>query len=250
MKKLLRKILLELEIPNPVYGATNSKRIDSKYGMRRHPKTGKNQMHSGIDIPVPCGTELKAPDNGTVMEAGFLDDACGGRIKINHDGYSTRYCHLQTINVEKGERIFKGEKIGITGGEEGMRGAGSTTGCHLHMEVQSPIGTQVDPENHVELGLAPKPTSSDTIGKGSTGNPIKTLKCFLKNTKYRTKLDDEKDTNEIGPKTEDAIKELQEDLGVPVNGKITAEMIPLIKDKIQDMNPATKKLIQKCYSSS
>jgi hypothetical protein len=38
-------------------------------------------------------------------------------------------------------------------------------------------------------------------------------------------------------------------LGVPVNGKITAEMIPLIKDKIQDMNPTTKKLIQKCYSS-
>jgi murein DD-endopeptidase MepM/ murein hydrolase activator NlpD len=248
MKKLLRKILLELEIPNPVHGATNSTRISSGWGDPRP----NGREHVGIDIPVDCGTVLKSPANGKVIDASFKDDACGGRIKIDHGGYSTRYCHLQKISVSVGEKVFQGEKIGEVGGKKGTTGAGtSTSGCHLHMEVQSPVNTQVNPKEYVNLNLPPKPTSNETIDKDSTGDPIKTLKCFLKNTKYGLrKLGDEVDTPKIGPKTEDAIKELQEDLGVPVNGKITAEMIPLIKDKIQDMNPATKKLIQKCYSSS
>jgi peptidoglycan hydrolase-like protein with peptidoglycan-binding domain len=98
--------------------------------------------------------------------------------------------------------------------------------------------------------LTPKPTTTQTIDKDSTGDPIKTLKCFLKNTKYGLrKLGDEVDTPKIGPKTEDAIKELQEDLGVPVNGKITAEMIPLIKDKIQELTSVQRQSIQSCYSS-
>ena len=245
MKKLLRKILLELEIPNPVHGASGSNQISSKYGDPRG-----NREHVGIDIPVGCGTVLKSPANGRVIDAGFKDDACGGRIKIDHGGYSTRYCHLQKISVSVGEQVFKGEKIGEVGGKKGTTGAGtSTSGCHLHMEVQSPIDTQVNPEEYVNLNLPPKPTSNETIGKGSSGDPIKTLKCFLKNTKYRTKLGDEKDTKEIGPNTEEAIKELQKDLGVEVNGKITAEMIPLIKDKIQELTLAQRKLIQSCYSS-
>ena len=248
MKKLLRKILLELEIPNPVHGARNSTTISSGWGAPRP----NGREHVGIDIPVDCGTVLKSPVNGEVIEASFKDDACGGRIKIDHGGYSTRYCHLQKINVSVGEKVFQGEKIGEVGGKEGTTGAGtSTSGCHLHMEVQSPIGQNVNPAEHVKLGLSPKPISNETIGKDSTGDPIKTLKCFLKNTKYGLgKLDDEKDDNKIGPKTVEAIKRLQSDLNLSETGEITAEMIPLIKDKIQDMNPATKKLIQKCYSSS
>jgi len=246
MKKLLRKILLELEIPNPVHGATNSTRISSGWGDPRP----NDRKHVGIDIPVDCGTVLKSPANGKVIDASFKDDPCGGRIKIDHGDYSTRYCHLQKINVSVGEKVFQGEKIGEVGGKKGTTGSGtSTSGCHLHMEVQSPIGKNVNPAEHVKLGLSPKPISTETIGKGSTGNPIKTLKCFLKNTKYRTKLDNEKDTDEIGPNTVEAIKELQKDLKIQATGKITAEMIPLIKDKIQELTSVQRQSIQSCYSS-
>jgi len=47
MKKLLRKILLELEIPNPVYGVSNSTTISSGWGDSRG-----DRKHVGIDIPV------------------------------------------------------------------------------------------------------------------------------------------------------------------------------------------------------
>jgi murein DD-endopeptidase MepM/ murein hydrolase activator NlpD len=247
MKKLLRKILLELEIPNPVHGATNSTRISSGWGAPRP----NGREHVGIDIPVDCGTVLKSPANGKVIDASFKDDACGGRIKIDHGDYSTRYCHLQKINVSVGEKVFQGEKIGEVGGKEGTTGAGtSTSGCHLHMEVQSPINIQVNPEEYVNLNLPPKPTSNETIGKGRTGGPIKTLQCFLKNTKYGfRKLDDEVDNNKIGPNTVEAIKRLQRDLNLSDTGEITAEMIPLIKDKIQELTLPERKLIQSCYSS-
>lgn len=252
MKKLLRKILLELEqksIPNPVHGEAGYNTVSSPFGMRTHPVDGKEKMHTGIDISVKCGTPLKAPANGTVIVAEFKEDACGGRVKINHGNYFTLYCHLKKIEVSVNEKVFQGEKIGEVGGGKGEPGAGSSTGCHLHMEVQNAQGVPQNPEDFVNLQKSPKPTSSETIGKGSSGDQIKTLKCFLKNTKYRTKLGNEKDTNEIGSNTEEAIKELQKDLGVDVNGKITAEMIPLIKDKIQELTLAQRKLIQSCYSS-
>jgi hypothetical protein len=250
MKKLLRKILLELEIPNPVHGESGYDTVSSPFGMRKHPVTGEQKMHNGIDISVKCGTPLKAPANGTVIVAEFKDDACGGRVKINHGNYFTLYCHLKKIEVSVNEKVFQGEKIGEVGGGKGEPGAGSSTGCHLHMEVQNAQGEPQNPISFVKLEKSPKPTSTETIGKDSTGDPIKTLKCFLKNTKYGLrKLGDEVDTNKIGPKTEEAIKELQKDLGVQVNGKITAEMIPLIKDKIQELTLAQRKLIQSCYSS-
>jgi hypothetical protein len=72
----------------------------------------------------------------------------------------------------------------------------------------------------------------------------------LKNTKYGfRKLDDEVDNNKIGPNTVEAIKRLQRDLNLSDTGEITAEMIPLIKDKIQELTLAQRKLIQSCYSS-
>jgi hypothetical protein len=248
MKELIHKILLtELEIPNPVHGASGSQSFSSGYGDER----SGGRTHAGIDIAVACGTPLIAPDNGKVIEAEFREDGCGGRIKIDHGGYSTRYCHLQRIEVEVGEQIFKGERIGEVGGEPGTKGSGtSTSGCHLHMEVQQPIGTQVNPESIVKLNSSPKRSKSEEIEKGIKDKNIKYLKCFLKNTKYGLgKLGDESDTDEFGPKTEEAIKKLQEDLNIPITGKIDNTMIPLIKDKVQSLTKAQKTLIKNCINS-
>jgi len=250
MKELIRKILLsELEIPNPVHGAPRSGKFSSPFGADR---SGGRRKHEGVDIAVGCGTPLLAPANGKVVQAGFVNDACGGRIKIDHGSYYTRYCHLQRIDVEVNEQIFQGEKIGEVGGEEGTKGAGtSTSGCHLHMEVSLGGGQIVNPANYLNLNLSPKRTNTgQEYGINTKHSSIKYLKCFLKNTKYGLDLNlDDSDEETFDKKTEDALKELQKDLGIPETGKIDNTIIPLIKDKIQELNLAQRTLIKNCINS-
>lgn len=247
MKKLLRKILLELDqnsLPNPVYGAQNYTTISSGYGARRG-----NREHKGIDIPVNCGTPLMAPANGIVIEVGFKDDACGGRIKILHDygSFATRYCHLQKIEVSLGEKVFKGEKIGEVGGAKNTKGAGtSTSGCHLHMELQYPITKNVNPSDYVNLNLSPEGDTNLKIS--DQGEHIKKLKCFLKHGLDNNNIDTT--TNTIGGEAINAIKKLQNEFGLGETGEVTANMIPKIKDKIQSLSQDKKDSIKACYSSN
>jgi len=247
MKKLLRKILLELDqnsLPNPVHGVSGSNQISSGWGDRRGDRT-----HVGIDIPVGCGTVLKSPANGSVIEASFENDPCGGRIKILHDNgsFATRYCHLQKIEVSLGEKVFKGEKIGEVGGAKGTKGAGtSTSGCHLHMELQKPFGNNVNPSDYVNLNLSPEGDPTQEIT--NQGEHIKKLKCFLKHGLDNNNIDT--NTDNIGSEAINAIKKLQQEFNLDQTGKVTANMIPKIKDKIQSLSQDKKDSIKACYSSN
>ena len=158
MKDLIRKILLEYSIPNPVPGNT---KITSNFGERN------GKQHYGMDISVPCDTDLKAPASGTVIEVGQSNDGCGGSIRIQHDGFQTRYCHLKRIFVNKNEKIFQGEVIGKTGGGKDVEGAGTSTGCHLHIELKQGNSGPIDPEPHFNLDQNPAPpTDGEKIVKG------------------------------------------------------------------------------------
>ena len=244
MRDLIRKILLsELEIPNPVPGNTT---ITSRYGYRKHPTTGKNKMHYGIDISVNCNTDLKAPLDGEIIDIGQSNDECGGSITIKHNGFQTRYCHLSKILVNKGEKVFQGEVIGKTGGEEGEEGAGASTGCHLHMEVKNDSGN-LDPEEHVKLSTNPtRKGSGDTIELNDKNPQIKTFKCFLVHAGYDSSLTIDENFDQ---KTVEVVKQLQKDLNLSQTGIITPDMIPLIKDKIQSLSPSVRRKIQNCYKS-
>jgi murein DD-endopeptidase MepM/ murein hydrolase activator NlpD/LAS superfamily LD-carboxypeptidase LdcB len=116
-------------------------RITSGFG----PRWGRK--HQGIDIGVSSGTEIKSPASGEVMHARFGSKNCGGIIWIKHaGGYETKYCHCKEINVSPGETIKKGQIIGLTGGGKGDKGAGNSTGPHLHFEVIQ-NGRHLDPES-------------------------------------------------------------------------------------------------------
>lgn len=243
MKDLIRKILLEYEIPNPVPG---NKNVTSGYGNRTHPITGEQKMHYGIDIAVNCNVELKAPLDGTVKEVGQSNDGCGGSITIEHNGFRTRYCHLSTINVNKNEKVFAGEVIGKTGGKKGEEGSGSSTGCHLHFEVKDLNGNSLNPSDHIKLEIAPRRTEGGTIKLNDNNEQIKTFKCFLKHGGYDVNLEID---NSFDEKTEAAVKKLQRELGLQEDGIITPNMIPLIKDKIQSLSSKKRRDIQSCYSS-
>ncbi len=103
--------------------------LNSNFGMRNDPFTGYNRMHNGLDISNRKGTPIIAPSDGVVRMVTRSNDL-GRLIVIDHGyGFRTRYGHLSKINVKKGQKVKRGDVIGLMGS------SGYSTGSHLHYEV-------------------------------------------------------------------------------------------------------------------
>ncbi len=103
--------------------------VTSGFGPRLSPFTGQPAMHRGVDISVPENTPFVAPANGIITLAGW-DGGLGNAIKIDHGyGYQTVYGHLNKILVRHGQRVKRGDVIGLVGS------TGLSTGPHLHYQV-------------------------------------------------------------------------------------------------------------------
>lgn len=103
--------------------------ISSYYGSRMHPIYNAKHIHRGIDIAAKKGTEVVATGEGTVVGI-KLRGGYGKQIIIEHaSGYKTRYAHLNTILVNKGDVVKQGDTIGTVGT------TGLSTGNHLHYEI-------------------------------------------------------------------------------------------------------------------
>ena len=119
--------------------------IGSRYGYRTDPIDGKRRMHSGLDFPVNLNTDVVATGDGVVTKAQY-DSGWGRDIKSDHGyGYETRYAHLWKINVKKGQKVKRGDKIGKSGN------SGRAAGFHLHYEVHKNNKT-VDPLRYFFTG--------------------------------------------------------------------------------------------------
>lgn len=98
--------------------------------------------HKGLDIAGPYGTAVVAAESGTVIEANSTDSwgmSWGYYVLIYHNGtYTTRYAHLSSVAVSKGQYVSAGQIVGYEGA------TGNVTGPHLHFEVYQ-NGTRVDP---------------------------------------------------------------------------------------------------------
>ena len=98
--------------------------------------------HKGLDIAGPYGTAVVAAESGTVIEANSGDSwgmSWGYYVLIYHNGtYTTRYAHLSSVAVSKGQTVSAGQIVGYEGA------TGNVTGPHLHFEVYQ-NGTRVDP---------------------------------------------------------------------------------------------------------
>ncbi len=117
-------------------------RISDYYGRRRDPFTGKIRMHHGMDFTGPVGTDIYATGDGVVVKAEFSAYGYGKEVVIDHGyGYKTIYAHLHQINVDKGDKVSRGEVIGTLGN------TGRSTGPHLHYEVRK-NNRPVDPFNY------------------------------------------------------------------------------------------------------
>jgi len=114
-------------LKTPLDGA----RISSNFGMRKHPISGFNKMHKGVDFAAPTGTPIYAGGNGIVEYVG-RNGGYGKYIRIRHNnGYKTAYAHLSNYkkSISKGARVNQGEVIGYVGS------TGNSTGPHLHYEI-------------------------------------------------------------------------------------------------------------------
>ncbi len=104
--------------------------ITSKFGPRISPFTGKKAFHSGLDIGSPGGREVKSPASGKVVVAAY-DTRMGNFIRVNHGfGIETTYGHLSKILVKYGQKVKRGDIIGLVGSTGKF-----STGPHLHYQV-------------------------------------------------------------------------------------------------------------------
>ncbi|MFW6080836.1 MAG: peptidoglycan DD-metalloendopeptidase family protein [Desulfosalsimonas sp.] len=117
-----------------------SGRVSSGYGMRKHPISGYNKMHEGLDFAAPRGTPVMAAGDGVVEYAGRRG-SYGHYVRIRHpNNYKTVYAHLNGYaeNIKSGTRVEQGQTIGYVGS------TGRSTGPHLHYEVMH-AGNSINP---------------------------------------------------------------------------------------------------------
>ncbi len=113
--------------------------ISSPFGRRTRPTAGASETHKGIDIACSLNSTVTAPANGRVFFAGTLG-GYGYCIQIDHgeiDGrkVTSLYAHLNQFKVNVGQNVTQGQQIALSGGAKGTKGAGVSTGPHLHFGV-------------------------------------------------------------------------------------------------------------------
>ena len=111
--------------------------VTSPYGPRKDPMDRtKTQIHHGIDIKTNSDAVLATENNGTIVSVNHNTNTGSGKsVTVEYsraDGSATRvqYMHLSQINVQKGDSVNAGQKLGVSG-NTGSR----TTGEHLHLGV-------------------------------------------------------------------------------------------------------------------
>jgi murein DD-endopeptidase MepM/ murein hydrolase activator NlpD len=118
--------------------------ITTRFGMTVHPFTHQVYLHTGVDIAWGVGTPVEATANGVVEQSGYTEDL-GNFVTIKHKyGFQTKYAHLISYTVRKGQKVASGDTIGYLGN------TGLSTGPHLHYEVHLGLN-YVDPMNFLSI---------------------------------------------------------------------------------------------------
>ena len=126
------------------------KRMASGWGYRFHPIYKVRKFHFGMDFSAPIGTEIFATGDGEVVKVRRSYTGYGRHIVIRHGfGYETLYAHMSKTLVKKGQKVKRGEIIGLVGN------TGTSTSSHLHYEV-SKDGKKVNPAHYYFNDLTPE----------------------------------------------------------------------------------------------
>jgi murein DD-endopeptidase MepM/ murein hydrolase activator NlpD len=114
------------ELADPLPGHA----FGSPFGPRTHPVFGDVRVHTGVDIQADQGDEIHAAGDGVVVSAGWLGGYGNATVLDHGGGIGTLYGHQSQLLVSEGERVSRGQVIGLVGC------TGTCTGPHLHFEVR------------------------------------------------------------------------------------------------------------------
>ncbi len=121
----------------------------SGFGWRVHPIHKVQRFHKGIDFTADQGTAIQATGDGTIVKADYDSGGYGKCVVISHGfGYETLYGHMSRIDVKAGDKVKKGQRIGLIGS------TGQSTGPHCHYEVHL-NGNVINPVQYCLDGLSP-----------------------------------------------------------------------------------------------
>lgn len=111
-------------------------KINSPYGYRKDPFSGKLKFHNGLDLHAR-NAKVYAMLAGKVIKIG-QDRRAGKYVTLMHGNFTVSYCHLSRILAYEGQMVKAGDTIGITGN------TGRSTGEHLHITCKH-NGDYIDP---------------------------------------------------------------------------------------------------------
>lgn len=121
----------------PLLGYTHTASV---FGYRGNPFGWGFEFHNGLDFPAPYGTPIHATGAGTVLSAGW-NGPFGQAVVVDHGyGYETLYGHMSRILVKPGDRVERGDTLGLVGS------TGRSTGPHVHYTVFQD-GVAVNPDS-------------------------------------------------------------------------------------------------------
>jgi murein DD-endopeptidase MepM/ murein hydrolase activator NlpD len=138
----LTRTLGSIPLRKPIDGELDPQ---SGFGVRVDPFLSTPAMHTGVDLHGETGDVVRATGEGTVIAAGW-NGGYGRTVDIDHhNGISTRYAHLSSIDVRVGQPVKCGQILGKVGS------TGRSTGPHLHYETRLK-GEPVDPQKFLRAG--------------------------------------------------------------------------------------------------
>lgn len=132
-------VFRQIPVGRPVPGS-----ISSKYGRRTDPLLKKSAFHPGIDFRGHTGDSIRATADAVVKKSS-RSKALGNYVILSHgNGFETIFGHMQKSLVKKGDKVTRGQVIGLIGN------TGRSTGSHLHYTLRH-NGKSVDPMKYLKI---------------------------------------------------------------------------------------------------
>ncbi|MGH9590102.1 MAG: M23 family metallopeptidase [Terracidiphilus sp.] len=147
----LKKKIFAVSVPRPLWSGDFHAPVratpTASFGARRTFNGKLASVHKGMDFRARMGTPVHASNSGVVVlaERLYFEGNC---VAIDHGmGLYTIAMHLSKIDVHDGERVSKGQLLGLSGA------TGRVTGPHLHWAVRWD-NAYLDPAKLLRMNLA------------------------------------------------------------------------------------------------